>query len=125
MAVGALVALAGAVKMIQPGGIASAQPGLWDISRSASGANPVHICLTDVASLAQWEDRNDRCTRVQLTEQANVVTFDYRCSGGGFGRAEFTLLTPRSLRVRTQGISQRLPFDDTLHARRVGNCPKH
>ena len=59
-----------------------------------------------------------------LTEQANVVTFDYRCAGGAFGRAEVTLLTPRSLKVHTQGISGGLPFDDTLYARRAGNCPQ-
>ena len=118
------VALTAAVRAVQPGGIAAAQPGLWDVSRSATGANPVRICLADPASLVHWEDRSANCKRDLLTEQANVVTFDYRCTGGAFGRAEVTLLTPRSLKVHTQGISGGLPFDDTLYARRAGNCPQ-
>lgn len=118
------LALIGAVRAVQPGGIAAAQPGLWDVSHSATGAKPVRVCLADPASLVQWEDRGAACKRDLLTEQANVVTFDYRCTGGAFGRAEVTLLTPRSLKVHTQGISGGLPFDGTLYARRAGNCPQ-
>ena len=118
------MALTAAGRAVQPGGIAAAQPGLWDVSRSATGANPVRICLADPALLAQWEDRGANCKRDLLTQQANVVTFDYRCTGGAFGRAVVTLLTPRSLKVHTQGISGGLPFDDTLYARRAGNCPQ-
>ncbi|WP_309611661.1 DUF3617 family protein [Sphingomonas sp.] len=124
VAAGGTLALIGAVRAVEPGGIAAAQPGLWDVSRSATGAKPVRVCLADPAWLAQWEDRGAACKRELLTEQANVVTFDYRCTGGAFGRAEMTLLTPRSLKVHTQGISGGLPFDETLYARRAGNCPQ-
>ena len=124
MAACGALALVGAVRAVQPGGIAAAQPGMWEVSRSATGANPVRVCLADPASLAQWEDRSATCKRDLLTQQANVVTFDYRCTGGSFGRAEMTLLTPRSLKVHTQGISGGLPFDETLYARRAGNCPQ-
>jgi hypothetical protein len=33
-----------------------------------------------------------------------------------------TLITPRSLRIDTQGISGGYPFHYQIHARRVGNC---
>ena len=47
----------------------------------------------------------------------------YRCTGRDFGRSKLTVLTPRSLRIETQGISDGLPFNYVLQARRVGGCP--
>ena len=41
------LALIGAVRAVQPGGIAAAEPGMWEVSRSATGANPVRLCLAD------------------------------------------------------------------------------
>lgn len=107
----------------QPGGLASAWPGMWEISRSATGANPQRVCLADPAYFARWEHRATTCAVNKLTERANLVTYDYRCVGGGFGRSDIALLTPRSLRIRTQGILDGLPFNDTLHARWVRQCP--
>ncbi|MCA1654547.1 MAG: DUF3617 domain-containing protein [Sphingomicrobium sp.] len=118
----AAVAVCGAAR-VQPGGIAAAQPGLWDVSHSATGAHAERVCVADPAVLAQWENRASGCTRTLLGEQANQITFDYRCAGGSFGRSAMTLLTPRTLRIETQGISGGLPFDYVLHARRVGSCP--
>ena len=117
----AALSLGGAT--VKPGGIAAAQPGLWDISQSATGTNATRLCLADPAVLAQWEHRAASCTRTQISEKANMVTFEYRCVGGGFGRSDVTLLTPRSLRLETQGISGGLPFGYKLYARRVGMCP--
>jgi hypothetical protein len=34
------------------------------------------------------------------------------------------VITPRSLRISTQGISDNLPFNYLLQARRVGECPE-
>lgn len=107
----------------RPGGLASAWPGMWEISRSATGTNPQRVCLVDPAFFARWEHRAATCAVNKLTERANLATYDYRCVGGGFGRSDITLLTPRSLRIRTQGILDGLPFDDTLHARWVRHCP--
>jgi hypothetical protein len=33
-----------------------------------------------------------------------------------------TLLTPRTIRIATQGISAGGPFNYVVHARRAGNC---
>ena len=107
---------------IEPGGIASAWTGIWEISHSATGANPQRVCLADPAFLARWEHRRASCSVSKLTEHANVETFDYHCSRGGFGRSDVVLLTPRSLRIRTQGILDGLPFDETLYARWVKTC---
>jgi len=118
---GALCAL-GIGAAIKPGGLASAWPGLWEISRSATGVNPQRVCLADLGFLARWEHRRASCSVTKLTEKANLETFDYQCGAGGFGRTDITLLTPRSLRIRTQGISNGLPFDETLQARWVRQC---
>jgi len=34
------------------------------------------------------------------------------------------LITPRSIRIETQGISDNLPFNYVIQARRVGDCPR-
>jgi len=46
----------------------------------------------------------------------------YSCPGNEFGRSTMTVITPRSLRIETQGISDNLPFAYVLQARRVGEC---
>ena len=51
------------------------------------------------------------------------TVIQYSCPGGGFGRSTLTMITPRSLRIETQGISDNLPFNYVLQARRVGDCP--
>jgi hypothetical protein len=46
----------------------------------------------------------------------------YTCGEGAFGQSTVELLTPRSLRIETQGISDNAPFHYVLQARRLGNC---
>lgn len=115
----ASLALIGAARI---GGIGSAERGVWEVSLSATGAHAQRVCVADPAWLAQWESRAATCAREQIGEQANRVTFQYRCSDGAFGRSDVTLLTPRSLRISTQGISRGLPFSYQLYARHIGPC---
>ena len=100
----------------------SAKAGLWEISHSATGAAAQKICLADPMILTQWEHRGESCTRVIISEQGAAAKIQYTCAGGGFGQSQIVLLTPRSLRIDTQGISNGTPFAYALHARRVGNC---
>ena len=97
--------------------------GLWDISDNAAGTHPQRVCLADPMLLAQWEHRGAACTRVVISEHESEAAVQYTCVGGGFGRSDLTMLTPRSLRIETQGISDGSPFNYVLHARRVGECP--
>jgi hypothetical protein len=101
----------------------SAKSGLWDVSHSATGAAAERVCLVDPMILTQWEHRGGACTRVIISEQGAEAKVHYTCAGGGFGQSVITLLTPRSLRIDTQGISGGMPFAYAIHARRVGNCP--
>ena len=106
-----------------PQALSGAVGGLWEVGRSADGHGAQRMCLPDPTVLAQWEHRGARCTRVVISDQGTHARFHYTCANGGFGDSEMTLLTPRTLRVTTQGISNNYPFAYTLHARRVGNCP--
>lgn len=97
--------------------------GLWEVGKSASGTGSQRRCLSDPAILAQWEHAGDQCTRVVVATGTSSSEVHYTCTNGGFGTSHIRLLTPRSVRIETQGIANGYPFGYTLHARRVGNCP--
>ena len=96
--------------------------GLWEVSRSATGANAERKCMPAAVALAQWEHRGAKCTRTIVSSTATETVVSYTCAGGGFGQSKMKVITPRTLRIETQGISGGLPFSYTLHARRVGDC---
>src|SRR6476661_5462382 len=111
-----------------PAGLAQVQPGLWEISGAPGSAAPVRQCIVDVAQLARFEHRTKACSSRTVRESSNSSAIDYKCGAAGFGESEVTVLTPRSLRISTQGISDGLPFNYLLQARRVGDCtppPRH
>lgn len=118
----AAVAAGAAPAARTPRALAPAQPGAWEVSKSADGRNPVRVCVAELASLAQWEHRGGSCTRVVISDSGTRTVIHYTCANGGFGRSDMTLLTPRTLRIETQGISGGYPFAYTLHARRVAAC---
>ena len=107
-----------------PKALAPAQGGLWEVSKSANGQNARAVCVAAPIELAQWEHRGARCTQVVLGDEGNKTTVHYTCAGSGFGRSEVTLVTPRTLRIATQGISDAAPFNYVLHARRTGKCAR-
>jgi hypothetical protein len=100
-----------------------AQGGLWQLERS--GAPVVKLCVANTVALAQFEHRNTNCSRKIIRDSGQAATIRYNCAGGGFGQSDVTLLTPRSLRIQTQGISDNAPFNYTLQAHRLGDCPSH
>ena len=106
-----------------PQALSQAQGGLWEVERP--GAAPVKLCLANPAALAQFEHRGATCNRTVLRDSGAAATIHYTCAGGNFGQSDLTLVTPRSLRVTTQGISGDGPFKYTFQARRVGDCPAH
>ena len=96
-------------------------PGAWEVGRSA-GSEGERVCLPDPAMLMQWEHRARQCTRVIVSSSVDHAVVQYTCSGGGFGTSRVEILTPRSVKVATQGIADGGPFGYVVHARRVGNC---
>ena len=100
--------------------LAQAEPGMWEVSRP--GQQPILLCVADPAILAQFEHRAASCERDLLTEAGSTAKIHYTCEGGGFGSSSLTMITPRSLRVETQGISDNSPFKYKFQARRTGDC---
>lgn len=98
-------------------------PGLWEVDRKASGHNSQRLCLTNPAILAQWEHRRAQCRKTVISAGESRAEVSYACGGGEFGTSKIQTLTPRVLRIETQGISRGYPFGYVLHARRMGDCP--
>ena len=119
-----LLAFSGAVLAapVLPRALAPALGGLWEVSRSANGHNPTRICVPTLDLLAQFEHRQERCTRTLVSDSGAEALISYNCPGGGFGQSKMKLITPRTLKIDTQGISGNLPFHYQLHARRIGDC---
>jgi hypothetical protein len=116
---GGLALVAAAV----PPSLSQAQGGLWEVART--GSAPVKLCLANPMTLAQFEHRRGKCERTVLRNSGSSARIHYACSDGAFGDSDVTVVTPRSLRVETQGISGNAPFKYTFQARRVGDCPAH
>lgn len=121
-----LVAAAAALLSVgaaqRPTALAPTSGGLWEISGAPDAKIPPRLCVADPAVLAQYEHRGDACTRVVISDTPPSAVIHYTCAGRGFGRSKLTLITPRSIRIETQGISGDLPFNYVLQARRVGDC---
>lgn len=122
---GGLATAFAVIAATRPSVLAQAQPGLWEIS----GAQGVHLtvrqCVSDIAALARFEHRSNNCTANVIKDGGNSTQIDYTCPGAGFGHSQIDVLTPRSLRISTQGISGGLPFNYVLQARRIDDCPKN
>jgi len=116
----ALLALAGAAP---PPGLAEVQPGLWEIQGVPGIAGVARQCIADVSMLTRFEHRAKTCSAKLLKAAGSETDFDYSCGAAGFGHSEVTVITPRSLKISTQGISGGLPFNYVLQARRVADCP--
>jgi hypothetical protein len=108
----------------RPTALAGTSAGMWEISGVPGASSPARQCVAEVASLAQFEHQKKTCTRNVVSDGPSSAVIQYECSGGDFGRSKVTVLTPRSLKIETQGISDKLPFSYVLQARRVGDCPE-
>ena len=107
----------------QPPTFAQTQPGLWEIT-GVPGSKAQRQCVADIAALARFEHRARACSAKVIKNSGGSVQVEYSCGGAGFGHSEIDVLTPRSLRISTQGISDGLPFNYVLQAHRVADCPK-
>jgi len=116
-----LLAAAGAET--SPSALAKVAGGLWEVSRS--GTPPVQVCVATPVSLAQFEHGQKGCEQRIVRDSGSSATVHYTCEGDGFGHSNITVVTDRSLRIETQGISGNAPFKYVLQARRVGDCAGH
>lgn len=119
--IGGAMVLIGAA---EPSALAQTQPGLWEISGAPGSLAPVRQCVLEIAALARFEHRASACSARVLKDAGSSTAIDYSCGGAGFGHSQIDVITPRSLRISTQGISGGLPFNYVLQARRLDDCPK-
>jgi len=106
----------------RPAALAQANAGVWELSGLPDAKLPQRMCVADTSVLAQYEHRGQMCARLVISDTPTATVIHYTCPSGGFGRTKLTLLTPRSMRIETQGISDNLPFNYVIQARRVGEC---
>ena len=116
----AAIALFALTAAVRPAVFSQTAGGLWEITRSDGGRRS--ICVPDPVVLTQYEHLKARCSRDVIRDQRGLAEISYSCAGGGFGQSRVEQLTPRSLRIETQGISGDAPFHYVLQARRVGDC---
>jgi hypothetical protein len=121
--VGTALMLTGAAQ--QPPTFAQAQPGMWEISGAPGSKAPIRQCVGDVATLARFEHRSKSCSTRVLKNAGSTTAIEYTCGPADFGHTEIQMLTPRSARISTQGISDGLPFNYVLQAHRLDECPKN
>ena len=95
---------------------------MWEISGVPGTKGPVRQCIANVLMLAEIEHRGRNCRRSIVSDNGGSMVVSYTCAGAGFGRSQIDVLTPRSLRISTQGISDQLPFGYTVQAHRIGEC---
>ncbi len=107
-----------------PRALVGVQPGLWEVSRSAVGHGAKRICLADMLALASAGHPGERCARRVLSDQPGKLVLYLACPSDEFARSRISVLTPRSLKVESQGVHRGAPFELTLHARRIGACPR-
>ena len=107
----------------RPAALGDVAPGLWEISGVPGMKAPARECFTDMAILARYEHKSRSCAIKLISDGPSSAIFDYSCGGAGFGHTRVDVITPRSLRIETQGVSDRLPFSYLLQARRMGDCP--
>lgn len=108
----------------RPAALSTTSAGLWEVTGVPGARAPVRQCVSEVIALAHFEHRQKNCPRNVLSDGPSNTVIQYNCQGGDFGRSKVTVVTPRSLKIETQGISDKLPFSYTLQARRVGDCPE-
>lgn len=104
------------------GVLAESTPGMWELTGAPGARGKVRECVANVASLAQYEHRGRTCKATVLSDSGKAAVVHYTCAGSDFGRTAIKVITPRNLKLDSQGISDGLPFAFTIEARRIGEC---
>lgn len=125
MILGCAIALpAAALSAAPPSALAQVAAGVWEVSGAPGSQAPLRQCFPDVLTLAQFEHRGRSCSRTVLSDSGGSTVINYSCGPANFGRSTIDVITPRALRISTQGISDEQPFNYVIQARRIGDCAK-
>ena len=107
-----------------PSALAEVKAGMWELDGLPGTHAPARVCIGDVQQLTRYEHRARSCQGKAISDNGRSTVIEYSCGGSDFGRTKIDVITPRNLKINTQGISDSLPFNYTLNAHRVGDCAK-
>lgn len=119
----ALLGATGAYAAVKQGALAQASPGMWELSGLPGAKTPARRCVADLHELLALEHPGGHCKQTVLNDDGTQMKVQLTCPGGSFGTTSVRLITPRSLRVETQGIAGNSPYSYVVQARRTGDCP--
>ena len=96
-------------------------PGEWQL-RALDGEPARRMCINDAYDLIQLRHPGVACSRFVLDNEAQTATVHYTCTGAGYGRTTIKVETGELIRIDSQGLSNRMPFQMAFEGRRVGKC---
>jgi hypothetical protein len=101
------------------------EPGAYQLSMiDPPQAQPRTACIAHPDQLVRLRHAAiEGCTHLVVENAADRATVHYDCPAQGWGRTTIQNMKADGLRIETQGIADRQPFEQTLNARRVGACP--
>ena len=92
-------------------------------SRSLDKSEPDRrLCIQDGYELIQLRHPGAACSRFVLTNNPEVATVHYTCTGAGYGRTTIKVETGQLIRVDSQGLVNQSPFQVSFEGRRIGEC---
>ena len=122
LATGMLVATTARADAPQASVLATIEPGQWQLHNTADNTRR-NLCVRDPRALLQLGHADTaQCSRFVVAQGPRELTIHYTCPGAGHGRTTIGLVTPRSIKLETQGIAGGLPFQQSYAARRTGAC---
>ncbi len=102
--------------------LAKIEPGQWQL-HATDDSTTRNLCVRDPRILLQLGHADTtQCSRFVVSQGPREITVRYTCPGAGHGRTTIGLVTPRSIKLQTQGIAGGLPFQHDYAARRTGAC---
>lgn len=119
---GAAALLAGAAPRSPILAFARIQPGAWQLRALDGSAPPQRLCIADAYDLIQLRHPGAACSRFVLANEAETATVHYTCTGAGYGRTTIKVETNQLIRIDSQGLVNRAPFDTAFEGRRLGKC---
>ncbi|HEX5258151.1 MAG TPA: hypothetical protein VFW35_05150, partial [Sphingomicrobium sp.] len=108
---GVAIAVSAVAPAAQPSALGQVAGGIWEVSGAPGNQAAIRQCFADVLTLAQFEHRTRNCSRTVLRDKGASTVINYSCGPADFGQSQIDVITPRSLRIATQGISDQLPFN--------------
>lgn len=102
-------------------GPASFRPGLWESNPVGRLDRKQRACIIDPARVV-ISGSTDGCTRRVLNQAGDAATLTWTCPDGN-GRTDVRRSDTDSFTLVLQGVRGKLPFNDRIEMRRVGDCP--